>query len=96
MRTTILIATVAAVLFSACKGEDKTAKAPARHFHTDVMLRVTPVKEQGEGDACWIYAMLATIESEHLRYGDSINLSPTFLCRHALDRKSTRLNSSHL
>ncbi|MBO4851895.1 MAG: cysteine protease [Prevotella sp.] len=89
MRKAIPIALAVAFLF-ACQGEKSSSEPPVRHFHTDVMLPFTPVKEQGEGDACWIYAMLATIESEHLRYGDSINLSPTFLCRHALAEQARR------
>lgn len=30
---------------------------------------------------CWDYAMLATIETERLQLGDSVNLSPDYLAR---------------
>jgi len=50
-----------------------------RHFTHEVLNRMTPVKDQGESETCWIYAMLATIETEHLRWGDSVNLSPYYI-----------------
>ena len=40
---------------------------------------MTPVKNQGESETCWIYAMLAAIETEHLSWGDSVNLSPYYI-----------------
>jgi bleomycin hydrolase len=40
---------------------------------------MTPVKNQGESQTCWIYAMLAAIETEHLSWGDSVNLSPYYI-----------------
>ena len=50
-------------------------------FITDVMLKTTPVKDQGQSELCWVYAMLATIETEHLMQGDSVNLSPDYIAR---------------
>ena len=50
-------------------------------FSTEVMLKTTPVKDQGQSELCWVYAMLATIETEHLMQGDSINLSPDYIAR---------------
>ena len=47
-----------------------------KHFTHEVLNRMTPVKNQGESQTCWIYAMLAAIETEHLSWGDSVNLSP--------------------
>ena len=60
-------------VFSGC-----TPKEP-EHFTTEVLNRMTPVKDQGESETCWIYAMLAAIETEHLRWGDSVNLSPAYI-----------------
>jgi len=40
---------------------------------------MTPIKDQANSPTCWIYAMLATIETEHLSWGDSINLSPCYI-----------------
>lgn len=45
------------------------------------MLKTTPVKDQGKSELCWDYAMLATIETERLQLGDSVNLSPDYLAR---------------
>ena len=47
----------------------------------DVLLPMTPVKNQGQTNACWAYAMLATIETEHILRGDSINLSGVYVAR---------------
>lgn len=52
---------------------------PSRHFTNDMLNRMTPVKDQGESQTCWIYAMLAAIETEHLAWGDSVNLSPYYI-----------------
>ena len=64
------------MLLMGCK-ESPTEKIPRTKvvFHTDVLLRHTPVKDQGNSSLCWIYAMLATIESEHMMQGDSVELS---------------------
>jgi bleomycin hydrolase len=45
------------------------------------LLPMTPVKNQGQRELCWAYAMLATIETEHLMRGDSVNLSPVYVGR---------------
>ena len=49
------------------------------HFTHEILNRMTPVKDQGESQTCWIYAMLAAIETEHLSWGDSVNLSPYYI-----------------
>ena len=56
----------------------KTAKNPFTH---DVLIKTTPVKNQGRSPLCWAYAMLATIESEHLMMGDSVHLSTDYIAR---------------
>lgn len=48
----------------------KPLPAP-RVFYRDVMLPTTPMKNQGSSSLCWAYAMLATIETEHLVQGDA-------------------------
>ena len=50
-----------------------------QQFTHEVLNRMTPVKDQGENQTCWIYAMLAAIETEHLAWGDSVNLSPYYV-----------------
>ena len=56
-----------------------TKKKEPQHFTHEVLNRMTPVKDQGDSETCWIYAMLATIETEHLARGDSVNLSPYYI-----------------
>lgn len=53
-------------------------------FENEVLLPITPVKDQRGSDLCWAYAMLATIETEHIAMGDSVNLSVDFVGRHLL------------
>ena len=55
------------------------AQPEYKHFTHEVLNRMTPIKDQGESETCWIYAMLATIETEHLAWGDSVNLSPYYI-----------------
>ncbi len=55
------------------------AQKQPRHFTHEVLNRMTPVKDQGKSQTCWIYAMLAAIETEHLSWGDSVNLSPYYI-----------------
>ena len=50
-----------------------------KHFTHEVLNRMTPIKDQGESEICWAYAMLAAIETEHLSWGDSVNLSPYYI-----------------
>ena len=58
----------------------KAAQDNHRYTH-EVLLPMTPVKDQGDHELCWAYAMLATIETEHLLRGDSVNLSAVYLGR---------------
>ena len=58
---------------------------------TMCMVHITPVKDQGNSSLCWIYAMLATIESEHLMMGDSVNLSAHFVARKWLEEEAERV-----
>lgn len=68
---------LSALLLTGCTHPSKTQQQPGR-FTTDVRLRTTPVKNQGQNDLCWLYAMLATIETEHLMRGDSVHLSMAY------------------
>ena len=65
-------------------------KHASLHFTNDVVCPYTPVKNQGKSNACWIYAMLATIESEHIRRGDSVNLSPHYVIYQQLSQQALR------
>ena len=59
-------------------------KATGERFTILTVNKITPVKDQGNSQLCWLYAMLATIESDRLMLGDSVNISPHFLARHML------------
>ena len=66
---------LAVILVVGCKQKE-------HHTYTnDILLPMTPVKNQGEREICWAYGILATIETEHLLRGDSVNLSPTYIGR---------------
>ena len=69
-------------LLSGC-GE-REPRTGENHLTVDVLLKTTPVKDQGRSALCWVYAMLATIETEHLMRGDSVNLSVSYAARMAL------------
>src|SRR3712207_7203455 len=90
----------------------KESPNPRPALTPEVMLKTTPVKNQGMSDLCWAYAMLATIETEHLMQGDSVNLSADYarseehtselqsrqylVCRLLLEKKRTEEHTSQL
>lgn len=69
------------LLLSSCSDDTRDTGRETPRFHNDIVLKTTPVKNQGRSPLCWVYAMLATIESERLGLGDSVNLSPDYLAR---------------
>lgn len=75
---TAAVVFLAVTLMAGCS-ESKSPKL--RTFTDDVKLGMTPVKNQGAGPLCWAYAMLATIETEHITRGDSVNLSADYVAR---------------
>ena len=81
---------IGACLMTACK--PKSQQDP-HHYTHEVLLPMTPVKNQGKHELCWAYAMLATIETEHLLRGDSVNLSPVFLGRQLNNYQLSIFNS---
>ncbi len=76
----LMAACAAVVLPSSCRKE----AASGERFRVEVMNRYTPVKDQGRTQACWAYAMLAAIETEHIMRGDSVHLSPSYAVRQHL------------
>jgi len=55
------------------------SQQPPKNYTHEVLNPMTPIKNQGESQLCWAYAMLAAIETEHLRWGDSVNLSVAYI-----------------
>jgi bleomycin hydrolase len=85
----LLFILFAAAVLTACRQQ-----APEHTFTHEVLLPMTPVKNQGKTELCWAYAMLATIETEHLLRGDSINLSAQYIGR-MLPEYHTSMQSHH-
>lgn len=80
-----LILLIATVLTVSC-GQGHAHRDGAPVFTDEVRLPMTPVKDQGRSSLCWVYAMLATIESEHIGQGDSVNLSADYVARQWISR----------
>ena len=70
-----------AMMLLACGRPQHAHRKPHGMFTDEVRLRTTPVKNQGRSQLCWIYGMLATIETDRIMAGDSVNLSPDYPAR---------------
>ena len=68
------------VMIISC-GRPQKRQPVKSEFRNDVVIKTTPVLDQGRSPLCWAYAMLATIESEHLMQGDSVHLSVDYMAR---------------
>ena len=75
------------LLLSGCH-KDVATSEETEVFSDIVRLPTTPVKQQGHSESCWIYAMLATVETDRLVMGDSVNLSADYLCRQYLSEQA--------
>lgn len=71
------------MLLHSCSNERRPEPAPT--FINDVMLPITPVREQGASSVCWMYAMIATIETDRIAAGDSVCLSVAYPLRRHLE-----------
>ena len=86
----------AMMLAAACTQQDGESrkvigeKAEQERPATECIVPITPVKNQQASSLCWIHAMLATIESEHLAMGDSVNLSADFVARALIEEEAER------
>lgn len=77
----LAIAAATAFFLASCTAKTPKYSPETRQFKTETLLKYTPVKDQRDSPLCWAYAMLATIETEHIMEGDSVNLSPDFTAR---------------
>lgn len=93
MKQTIMLLVV--LLLASCGQKTEKNDSASVRMTNDVLLKTTPVKNQGHSDLCWDYAMLATIETEHLMQGDSVNLSPDYVARRLLEEEGNRLYLTH-
>lgn len=76
-------------VFIACQQSDDTYQRP-QGFKTEIMLRTTPVKDQGSSQLCWLYTLTAAIETDGIERGDSVHLSPLWLARHYVMEQAMR------
>lgn len=88
----LLLVLVSTFLFTSCKHKDQQQRTT---FIIDRLNPYTPVLNQGRNSTCWVYAMLATIETEHLGKGDSVHLSPFYVERQLLAESSTQAYLSY-
>ena len=89
MKKGIFIFLACLVLIS-CGQQRSNISFPEEKFTVDLRLPTTPVKDQGSSSLCWVYAMLATLETEHIMRGDSVNLSPDYVARMYLSEQANR------
>lgn len=89
MKKSIFIFLTCFVLIS-CGQQRSRVDIPKEKFTIDLRLPTTPVKDQGSSSLCWVYGMLATLETEHIMRGDSINLSPDYVARMYISEQANR------
>lgn len=89
----IIIAFLAIVLIASCNykrdSDHQQSEYQIDNLPASVkLINTTPIKDQGESELCWAYGMLATIESEHIMKGDSVNLSVAYVARMMLQEQA--------
>ena len=89
----IIIAFLAIVLIASCNykrdSDHQQSEYQIDNLPASVkLIHTTPIKDQGESELCWAYGMLATIESEHIMKGDSVNLSVAYVARMMLQEQA--------
>ena len=89
MKKGVFIFLTCFVLIS-CGQQRSRVDIPKEKFTIDLRLPTTPVKDQGSSSLCWVYGMLATLETEHIMRGDSVNLSPDYVARMYLSEQANR------
>lgn len=89
MKKSIFIFLTCLVLVS-CGQQRSRVDIPKEKFTIELRLPTTHVKDQGSSSLCWVYGMLATLETEHIMRGDSVNLSPDYVARMYLSEQANR------
>lgn len=82
----MVITVMTTAFISGCTGREEK-KRKMNIPITECIVKTTPVKDQGKSSLCWAYAMLATIESDRLTMGDSVNLSPHYVARKLIEEQ---------
>jgi bleomycin hydrolase len=88
---------VVVTVYSFAGNEGKGDKAATGYvFEDDIVLPVTPVKDQYRTGTCWSFSTLSLLESEMLRLGKpEIDLSEMFVVRYAYAEKAKRYIRLH-
>lgn len=89
MKKTVFLFLSFLVLIS-CEKQRGKVNVSEEKFTVELRLPTTPVKDQGSSSLCWVYGMLATLETEHIMRGDSVNLSPDYVARMYLSEQANR------
>lgn len=76
------------LLLLGCENEKLDYSYVPEDFKYDVQLRMTPVKNQGRSELCWVYSIYGAIESEYLMRGDSVDLSTDYAGRMFLEEQA--------
>lgn len=91
-----MVLTLLTALLLTCCGDNREGEEKPMRFTEQLRLKTTPVKDQGQSSLCWIYAMLATMETEHAMMGDSVNLSADYAAANMLmERTIDRYFDNH-
>lgn len=78
-------------LLAACdRPAPRQAPTAKKEFQNDLVLKTTPVRDQGRSPLCWAYAMVATLETDRLMMGDSVTLSTDYVARCILQEEARR------
>lgn len=93
MRKNIIFTIIATFLLMSCGYRQAPTTQSDREKRSNLpahvkLIATTPIKDQGQSNLCWAYGMLATLESEHIMKGDSINLSIAYIARMMLHEKA--------
>lgn len=91
MKHNILIISILALALTSCqyrRQQPSPSEAQAVAPRGVRLVGTNPVKDQGNSSLCWLYGMMSTIESEHIRQGDSVNLSTAYIARMMLGEKA--------
>jgi len=89
MKKTVFLFLSFLVLIS-CEKQRGKVNGSEEKFTVELRLPTTPVKDQRSSSLCWVYGMLATLETEHIMRGDSVNLSPDYVARMYLSEQANR------